>query len=79
MIIRERKLMRKCIRCETEMIENLKITTLNSAVSIVLKEKHLKPSAAEIEAALCPNCGYLETYIEFNKREELEAILKKKK
>ncbi len=73
--------MRKCLRCETEMIENLKIAPPNSVVSIVLKEKALKPSAAPIEAALCPKCGYVETYIdiEHNKKEELQSILNKEK
>ncbi|NLZ75024.1 MAG: nucleic acid-binding protein [Erysipelotrichia bacterium] len=71
--------MRKCLRCETEMIENLKITPANTLASIQLKEKPIKPSAAPIEAALCPKCGYVETYIELNNREELEAILKKQK
>ncbi len=71
--------MRKCLRCETEMIENLKIAEPNKLVGIQLKEKLIKPSAAAIEAALCPKCGYVETYIELNKTEELEAILKKGK
>ncbi len=71
--------MRKCIRCNTEMIENLKIAQPNSLVGVQLKEKLIKPLAAPIEAALCPKCGYVETYIdiESNKKEELEAIIKK--
>ncbi|MBR0230406.1 MAG: nucleic acid-binding protein [Erysipelotrichaceae bacterium] len=68
---------RKCIRCGAEMIEELKITPFNSIPSIVLKDAGLKASAVPIRAALCPECGYVETYIEFNDSNELERILEK--
>ncbi len=56
--------MRKCLRCSTEMIENLEIRT-NEAFGITLGEKGLfKGSLGRIRAAVCPECGYLETYIE---------------
>ena len=56
--------MRICLRCKTEMIENLDIRT-NEAFGITVGEKGIfKGSLGRIKAAVCPECGYLETYIE---------------
>lgn len=56
--------MRKCLRCETAMIENL-IFASDSGHDIVLKEKGLfKSSLGKIKSAVCPQCGYTETYID---------------
>ncbi len=56
--------MRKCLRCHTEMIEKLEIRT-NDAMGLSVGEKGLfKGVFGKIVAAVCPECGYLETYIE---------------
>ncbi len=56
--------MRKCIRCNTEMIEELEVKT-NDAIGISIGEKGLfKRSLGKVHAAVCPECGYLETYID---------------
>ena len=57
--------MRKCLRCETEMIENLEIMVSNGGYGIDVREKGIfKSSIGEIKCAVCPKCGYTETYIE---------------
>lgn len=56
--------MRICLRCKNEMIENLEIRT-NESFGITVGEKGLfKGSLGRIKAAVCSECGYLETYIE---------------
>ncbi len=56
--------MRKCIRCNSEMIENLFLST-NDAMGLSVGEKGLfKKSLGKASAAVCPECGYLETYID---------------
>ncbi len=55
--------MRKCLRCNAEMVENLEIRT-NDAMGISVGEKGIfKGSLGRIVAAACSECGYLETYI----------------
>ena len=57
--------MRKCLRCETEMIENLEIMVSNGGYGIDVREKGIfKSSIGKIKCAVCPECGYTETYIE---------------
>ncbi len=56
--------MRKCLRCEAQMIEGLEIKT-NDALAINIGEKgFFKGSLAKVVAAVCPECGYVETYVE---------------
>ena len=57
--------MRKCIRCNQDMIENLEINVSNGAYGINVLEKGVfKKSLGKIKCAVCPKCGYLETYID---------------
>ena len=57
--------MRKCIRCNQDMIENLEINVSNGAYGInVLEKGFFKKSLGRIKCAVCPECGYLETYID---------------
>lgn len=57
--------MRKCIRCNQEMIENLEINVSSGGYGIDIREKGLfKNSLGRIKCAVCPECGYLETYID---------------
>ncbi len=56
--------MRKCLRCNAEMIENLTVRT-NDAMGISIGEKGIfKGSFGKVVAAACPVCGYVETYLE---------------
>ena len=57
--------MRKCLRCETEMIENLEVMVSNGGYGIDVREKGIfKSSIGKIKCAACPKCGYTEIYIE---------------
>ena len=56
--------MRKCLRCETEMVEDLSIMVSNGGYGIDVREKGIfKSSIGKIKCAACPKCGYTETYI----------------
>ena len=60
--------MRKCIRCDTEMLEGLDIReTMNSSVLRVIRPKTTgtlrRNYFGDVKAAVCPKCGYLETYL----------------
>lgn len=57
--------MRKCLRCEETMVENLEIFVTNGAYGIDVREKGIfKGSLGKIKCAVCPKCGYTENYIE---------------
>ena len=60
--------MRKCIRCDAEMLEGLDIR--NPFHGDVLRVTRPETSGilpknyfGNVKAAVCPNCGYLETYL----------------
>ena len=57
--------MRKCIRCQTEMVEDLNVMVSNGAYGVDVREKGMfKGSLGKVKCAVCPTCGYLETYID---------------
>lgn len=57
--------MRTCLRCETAMVEDLVVMVTNGGYGIDVREKGLfKTSLGKIKCAVCPHCGYTETYIE---------------
>ena len=57
--------MRKCLRCETEMVENLTVMVSNGGYGVDVREKGMfKGSLGKIKCAVCPQCGYVETYID---------------
>lgn len=56
--------MRNCLRCGTDMIENLDVTPgLNYIGLRVTSGGIFGKSFGELSCALCPNCGYVEVYI----------------
>lgn len=55
--------MRKCLRCEEEMVENLTVKAGGYSV-IITQHGFLKDSLGKIKCAVCPKCGYAENYIE---------------
>ena len=59
--------MRKCIRCDTEMLEGLDIRESNSAILRVARPETIGMLArnyfGDVKAAVCLKCGYLETYL----------------
>lgn len=55
--------MRNCIRCNTPMVENLQLRD-NNAVGLTVGEKgFFKGSLGKVTCAVCPKCGYLESYL----------------
>lgn len=57
--------MRKCLRCETEMVEDLSVMVTNGGYGVDVREKGMfKSSVGKLKCAVCPECGYTETYLE---------------
>ncbi len=55
--------MRNCIRCQSEMVEDLELRT-NDALGIHVGEKGIfKGTVGRVVCAVCPKCGYVETYV----------------
>ena len=56
--------MRKCLRCETAMVEDLNVMVTNGGYGVDVREKGMfKTSLGKIKCAVCPECGYVETYV----------------
>ena len=65
--------MRKCLRCEAEMVENLTMMASNGGFGIEVREKGLlKGSLGKIKCAVCPECGYTEAYVD--NTEKIKAL-----
>ena len=57
--------MRKCLRCEADMVEDLTVMVANGGYGIDVRQKGIfKGSLGKIKCAVCPECGYTETYID---------------
>ena len=57
--------MRKCIRCNTEMVEDLDIKVEGGAYRIKITQQGLfKDNLGKLKCAVCPKCGFAETYIQ---------------
>ena len=57
--------MRECIRCKTEMVENLNIRDSGQCTSIIIHTKGLfGKTLGKVKAAVCPNCGEISLYLE---------------
>ena len=69
--------MRKCIRCQEDMILDLKIFVSNGAYGIDIREGgFFKNSLGKIKGALCPKCGYVENYIDEDNLKKINAVKK---
>ena len=56
--------MRKCLRCQTDMVEDLAVMVTSGGCGIDVREHGIfKMPLAKIKCAVCPSCGYVETYI----------------
>lgn len=52
-----------CLRCETEMVEDL-VLTVSNGYGIDVREKGMfKTSKEKINCVVCPKCGYTELYV----------------
>lgn len=57
--------MRKCLRCETAMVEGLTVMVTNGGYGMDVREAGMfKRSLGRIKCAVCPDCGYTEPYID---------------
>ena len=57
--------MRKCLRCETEMVEDLTVMVTYGGYGVDVRQKGMfKGSLGKLKCAVCPECGYTETYID---------------
>ncbi len=55
--------MRMCLRCETEMVEDL-VLTVSNGYGIDVREKGMfKTGKEKINCVVCPKCGYTELYV----------------
>lgn len=67
---------RRCLRCNVEMIEDLDIKVEGAAYGIKITQQGLfKDNLGKVQCAICPECGYMETYIEDTTK--VKKILKK--
>ena len=70
--------MRKCLRCDCTMVEDLNVMVSNGACGVDVREKGMfKGSLGKLKCAVCPKCGYTETYIDDT--EDVKILLEKKK
>ncbi len=57
--------MRKCLRCESCMVEDLNVMVSNGGYAVDVREKGIfKGALGKLKCAVCPQCGYVETYID---------------
>ena len=67
--------MRKCLRCGVEMVENLAVMTTTESSEVDVRERGMfKFPLAKIKCAVCPECGYTETYVDNTER--IKALVK---
>lgn len=67
---------RRCLRCNVEMIEDFDIKVEGAAYGIKITQQGLfKDNLGKVQCAICPECGYMETYIEDTNK--VKKIMKK--
>lgn len=58
---------RICIQCQTEMIEDCKVTVEGDLAGIKISQKRkglFNNISSKTKASVCPNCGYVALYID---------------
>ena len=68
--------MRKCLRCDTEMVEDLDVKVEGDTRSRV---GIFKDNLGKFKCAVCPECGYTETYIQDTSKIKKLALKNKDK
>ena len=70
--------MRKCLRCDATMVEDLAVMVTNGGNGVDVREKGMfKGALDKIKCAVCPECGYTETYID--NTESIKKLAEKRK
>lgn len=67
--------MKKCLRCETVMVEGLSVCT-NEGFPLDVGKSVFRGNLGRIKCAVCPECGYVETYVEDTTK--IKKIIEKK-
>ncbi len=58
-------MMRKCLRCQEEMVEDLDIKVEGGAYGLkITKQGVFQEKLGKVKCAVCPKCGYTETYLQ---------------
>lgn len=69
--------MRKCLRCNALMVENLYVMASNGEGGIDVREKGIfKNALAKIKCAVCHECGYVENHVDNTER--IKALINEK-
>ncbi len=72
--------MRKCLRCNVKMVEDLDVKVDGEAYGIKVTQQGIfKDNLGKIKCAVCPECGYTETYIADTTKIKKLALDKKEK
>lgn len=57
--------MRKCLRCNVEMVEDLDVKVEGGAYGLKVTQQELfKDNLGKFKCAVCTECGYTEFYIQ---------------
>lgn len=70
--------MRKCLRCNAEMVEDLELKLKGGVYYIEVTEQgKFQKNLGVVKSAVCPECGYTETYVEDT--EKVKKLVRKDK
>jgi predicted nucleic-acid-binding Zn-ribbon protein len=70
--------MRKCLRCNVEMVENLDVKVEGGAYGIKITQQGIfKDNLGKVKCAVCPECGYIENYVDDTSK--IKKLVKKDK
>ena len=56
--------MRECLRCKIEMVEGLDVKVEGAYGIKITQQGIFKDNLGKFQCAVCPECGYTETYIQ---------------
>ncbi len=72
--------MKKCLRCNTEMVQDLDTKVEGAPYGIKITQQGIfKENLGKFKCAVCPECGYIETYIEDTTKIKKLVLDKKEK
>lgn len=72
--------MRKCFRCNVEMVENLDVKVEGGAYGLKATQQGVfKDNLGKFKCAVCPECGYTEIYIQDTNKIKNLALDQKEK
>jgi predicted nucleic-acid-binding Zn-ribbon protein len=61
--------MKKCLRCNAIMVEDLDVKVGGGAYGIKITQQGIfKDNLGKLKCAVCPDCGYTETYIDYTSK-----------